>query len=146
MTSGQAIVFVRGTASSSSRPRVRFHPSRKSWRASPSAEAGGPTPEGMRSSVSPVPSETPTPFLSAASSTARSPTSIVVSGRLWFAPSNLFPRKRLAQVHEVHAASGRHITKEVPFPKWVPHEVTVEASRLGEDSGAFDARSVVHVV
>ena len=58
-----------------------------------------------------------------------------VHRRLWPAlvrAARRFPRKRLAQVHEVHTASGRHVAKEVPFPKWVPAQVTEEASRLAE--------------
>ena len=58
-----------------------------------------------------------------------------VHRRLW-APlvraAKRFSKKRLAQVHEVHTASGRHVTKEVAFPKWVPDEVSAEASRLSE--------------
>jgi len=59
-----------------------------------------------------------------------------VHRRLW-APlvraAKRFPKKRLAQVHEVHTASGRHIAKEVAFPRWVPEQVSREASRLSED-------------
>lgn len=59
-----------------------------------------------------------------------------VHRRLW-APlvraAERFPRKRLAQVHEVHTASGRHVTKEVPFPKWVPRDVSADATRLSEE-------------
>lgn len=56
-----------------------------------------------------------------------------VHRRLWaplFRAAGRFPLKRLAQVHEVHAASGRHAAEELAFPKWVPDEVPVEASRL----------------
>lgn len=63
-----------------------------------------------------------------------------VHRRLW-APlvraAKRFPRKRLAQVHEVHTASGRHITKEVAFPKWVPREVSAEAARLSEEDAVL---------
>jgi hypothetical protein len=58
-----------------------------------------------------------------------------VHRRLWPAlvrAAKRFPEKRLAQVHEVHTASGRHVGKEVPFPRWVPAQVTAEASRLLE--------------
>ncbi len=60
-----------------------------------------------------------------------------VHRRLWPAlvrAAGRLPRKRLARVQELHAASGRHVTKEVAFPKWVPREVSREASRLGEDT------------
>ena len=59
-----------------------------------------------------------------------------VHRRLWPAlvrAAKRFPKKRLAQVHEVHTASGRHVAKEVAFPKWVPTEVATEASRLLEE-------------
>ena len=59
-----------------------------------------------------------------------------VHRRLW-APlvraAKRFPKKRLAQVHEVHTASGRHVTKEVAFPQWVPDDVSAEAAGLSED-------------
>ncbi len=62
-----------------------------------------------------------------------------VHRRLWPAlvrVAKLFPEKQLAQVHEVHTSSGRHVTKEVAFPKWVPVEVVTEASRLSEEEAA----------
>jgi len=60
-----------------------------------------------------------------------------VHRRLWPAlvrVAKRVPRKRLAQVREIHTASGRHVTKEVPFPKWVGEEVSCKASRLSEDA------------
>jgi hypothetical protein len=59
-----------------------------------------------------------------------------VHRRLWPAlvrVAKRFPKTRLAQVHEVHTSSGRHVSKEVAFPNWVPVEVTTEASRLSEE-------------
>ncbi len=59
-----------------------------------------------------------------------------VHRRLWPAlvrAAKHFPRKQLAQVHEVHTDSGRHVAREVAFPKWVPAEVTAEASQLSEE-------------
>lgn len=61
--------------------------------------------------------------------------------RLWPAltrAAKRFPRKRLAQVHEIHTDSGRHIIREVAFPKWVPRETIVAASRLGEDAAVSE--------
>jgi hypothetical protein len=58
-----------------------------------------------------------------------------VHRRLWPAlvrAARRFPRKHLAQIHEVHTASGRHVTKEIPFPRWVPSEVAADALRLLE--------------
>lgn len=60
-----------------------------------------------------------------------------VHRRLWPAlvrAAGRFPGKRLAQIHEVHTASGRHVTREVAFPKWVPDDVVAEASQLSEEA------------
>ncbi len=49
-----------------------------------------------------------------------------VHRRLWPAlvrVAKRFPKTQLAQVHEVHTSSGRHVSKEVAFPEWVPVEV-----------------------
>lgn len=64
-----------------------------------------------------------------------------VHRRLW--PSLVrvatrYPVERLAQVHEVHTASGRHVTREVAFPAWVPEDVTTEASKLSEEQAVLD--------
>lgn len=59
-----------------------------------------------------------------------------VHRRLWpplVRAAKRFAQKRLAQVREVHTTSGRHVTKELAFPKWVPAEVSAEASRLSEE-------------
>jgi hypothetical protein len=63
-----------------------------------------------------------------------------VHRRLWPAlirAAARFPRKRLAQVHELHGASGRHVTEEVDFPKWVPDDVSADAARLSEEEAAL---------
>jgi hypothetical protein len=55
--------------------------------------------------------------------------------RLWPALVRVaprFPARQIAQVHEEHTTSGRHVTREVPFPKWVPPEVTEKAKRVSE--------------
>ena len=60
-----------------------------------------------------------------------------VHRRLWPALVRVAPRftkKRLAQLHERHTASGRHITREVPFPEWVPADASRRAARLGESA------------
>ncbi|HEX4331971.1 MAG TPA: hypothetical protein VH040_07525 [Usitatibacter sp.] len=44
-----------------------------------------------------------------------------------------FPRERLAQVVEAHTASGRHESREVPYPEWVPKAVRATAARLCEE-------------
>jgi hypothetical protein len=59
----------------------------------------------------------------------------LVHRRLWPAlvrVAERFPKNRLAQVHQEHTASGRHKNREVPFPKWVPLEVTERARVISE--------------
>ncbi len=59
-----------------------------------------------------------------------------VHRRLWASlvrAAKRLPQKRLAQIHEVHTTSGRHVTKELAFPKWVRGEVSAEASRLSDE-------------
>ncbi len=59
----------------------------------------------------------------------------LVHRRLWPAlvrVAERFPPNQIAQVREEHTSSGHHVTREVPFPKWVPAEVTEEAKRIDE--------------
>lgn len=58
-----------------------------------------------------------------------------VHRRLWPALVRLAPRfepRQIAQVHEEHTASGRHVTHDVAFPEWVPPEVKAAARELSE--------------
>jgi hypothetical protein len=58
-----------------------------------------------------------------------------VHRRMWPAlvrAAGRIPSDRLTQVREVHTSSGRHVTKEVPFPDWVPASVRAAARRLSE--------------
>jgi hypothetical protein len=58
-----------------------------------------------------------------------------VHRRLWPAlvcAAKRFPRGHLAQVHEVHTASGRHVAKDVPFPS--------QSGPAGERSANANAR------
>ena len=64
-----------------------------------------------------------------------------VHRRLWPAlvrAAKRFPPAQTAQIHEEHTASGRHVTQEVPFPKWVPAKVAAQAKRMSEEE-AFTA-------
>ncbi len=68
----------------------------------------------------------------------------LVHRRLWPALVRLaarFPPDRLAQVHEEHTPSGRHIRRDVPFPQWVPDTVAEEARAMREQDAlaAFGA-------
>lgn len=58
-----------------------------------------------------------------------------VHRRLWPAlvrVSKRFPAANLAQIHEVHTASGRHVNQEIQFPDWVPEAVAAQALTLDE--------------
>jgi hypothetical protein len=55
--------------------------------------------------------------------------------RLWPALARVakrFPSAQIAQVHEEHTASGQHVTREVPFPQWVPPEVMDQAKGMSQ--------------
>jgi hypothetical protein len=59
----------------------------------------------------------------------------LVHRRLW--PSlvrlaNRFAPEQLAQVREEHTPSGRHVSRDVPFPQWVPRDVSEQAKTIGE--------------
>ena len=59
----------------------------------------------------------------------------LVHRRLWPALARLaahFPPDRISKVKQEHTSSGRHVNKEVPFPLWVPPEVTEQARSLSE--------------
>lgn len=65
----------------------------------------------------------------------------LVHRRLWPALvriSDRIPATKLAAVNEEHTASGAHRKVEVPFPDWVPNEVTRAAAALTEEQ-AFAA-------
>ncbi len=58
-----------------------------------------------------------------------------VHRRLWPALVRLAPQFRhsaLAALREVHTVQGRHEVRKVPFPRWVPPEVTHQAHKLSE--------------
>jgi hypothetical protein len=58
-----------------------------------------------------------------------------VHRRLWPAlvrTAKQFPPDRIAQLHEEHTESGRHVTREVPFPEWVPADVLEQAKKISD--------------
>jgi len=60
-----------------------------------------------------------------------------VHRRLWPAlvrAAGRLPSDHLSQVREVHTSSGRHVTKEIPFPDWVPSDVRAAARGLSEEA------------
>ncbi len=59
----------------------------------------------------------------------------LVHRRLWPALVRLaahFAPEWISKVKQEHTSSGRHVNKEVPFPLWVPPEVTKQARSLSE--------------
>ena len=56
-----------------------------------------------------------------------------VHRRVWPALVKLAPsfgKERLAKVWDEHTKSGAHVSRLVPFPKWVPSDVMKEAETL----------------
>ena len=68
----------------------------------------------------------------------------LIKGKVTFVHRRLWPAlvraagrlglDRLSQVHEIHSSSGRHVTREVPFPDWVPARVRAAAHALSEEA------------
>lgn len=59
----------------------------------------------------------------------------LIHRRLWPAFVRLgkrFGRDQLAQVREEHTSSGRHVTRRVPFPRWVPRDVLSQGKAMDE--------------
>jgi hypothetical protein len=59
----------------------------------------------------------------------------LVHRRLWPSLVRLaerFAPEQIAQVREEHTSSGRHVSREVPFPLWVPPDVTEEAKNINQ--------------
>ena len=58
-----------------------------------------------------------------------------VHRRLWPALVRIadrFDPPRLARLHEVHTASGKHTIEQSPFPDWVPADVVAVGKMLNE--------------
>jgi hypothetical protein len=59
----------------------------------------------------------------------------LVHRRLWpclIRIAKRFAPEQLAQVREEHTPSGRHASHVVPFPQWVPPEVSAQADAVDE--------------
>jgi hypothetical protein len=60
----------------------------------------------------------------------------LVHSRLWPAlvrTAKRFSKDQLAKVWDEHTPSGRHASRKVAFPKWVPDAVKRRAKKLGEE-------------
>jgi len=111
-------------------------PCRAWWRsywASPSREAGGHTLRVTESS----------PSLQAVEESEDLLVCRLVEGkvtlvhrRLWPALARLerrFSREQLAQIHQEHTPSGKHVNRIVEFPDWVPKGVRAASRRLSAE-------------
>jgi len=68
----------------------------------------------------------------------------LIAGKVTFVHRRLWPAlvrasghlrpDQLSQLQEEHTSSGRHVTKAVPFPDWVPPTVSIEAGALTESA------------
>jgi len=64
----------------------------------------------------------------------------LVHRRLWPSPVRLdqrFAPEQLAQVKEEHTASGRHISRSIPYPDWVPPDVIIAARKADEQEALW---------
>jgi hypothetical protein len=59
----------------------------------------------------------------------------LVHRRLWPALVRLadrFTPEQLAQVKQEHTAGGKHVNRELAFPRWVPADVAAQGRAMGE--------------
>ena len=59
----------------------------------------------------------------------------LVHRRLWPALARLqrrFTRQQLAQIHQEHTSTGKHVNRVVEFPAWVPESVLAASRRMSE--------------
>jgi hypothetical protein len=60
----------------------------------------------------------------------------LVHRRLWPALARLersFTRQQLAQIHQEHTASGKHMNRVIEFPAWVPESVLAASRRMSAE-------------
>jgi len=60
----------------------------------------------------------------------------LVHRRLWPALARLerrFTRQQLAQIHQEHTPSGKHVNRLVEFPAWVPESVLAASRRMSDE-------------
>jgi len=70
----------------------------------------------------------------------------LVHRRLWPSLVRLakrFAPEQLAQIREEHTPSGRHASRVVPFPQWVPPDVSAQANAIDEQQALAVFRSWV---
>jgi hypothetical protein len=60
----------------------------------------------------------------------------LVHRRLWPALTRLeqhFTRQQLAQIHQEHTPSGKHVNRIVKFPAWVPESVRAASRQMSDE-------------
>ncbi|MDY6949251.1 MAG: hypothetical protein SXG53_26475 [Pseudomonadota bacterium] len=77
----------------------------------------------------------------------------LVSRKITFVHERLWPalvrvadgldREQLSQLVEEHTGSGKHVTREIPFPAWVPASVAAQARALGKEQAADMLEAIV---
>src|SRR6266705_1091213 len=70
----------------------------------------------------------------------------LVHRRLWTSLVRLadhFAPEQIAQVRDEHTPSGRHVSREVPFPKWVAPDVREQAKTISEQEALVAFRAWV---
>lgn len=70
----------------------------------------------------------------------------LVHRRLWPALvrcAKHFRPEQIAQIVEQHTSSGKHVSKAMPFPGWVPSDISAQASTLDEESALDALKSIL---
>lgn len=77
----------------------------------------------------------------------------LVSGKVTFVHERLWPAlvrvadslepAQVTQVVEEHTGSGKHITREIPFPAWVPVSVAAQGRALGKEQATDMLAAIV---
>lgn len=77
----------------------------------------------------------------------------LVSGKVTFVHERLWPALacmadslqsgQVAQIVEEHTESGKHVTRDIPFPAWLPARVAAQARKLSRQQAADMLEAIV---
>jgi hypothetical protein len=77
----------------------------------------------------------------------------LLSGKITFIHERLWPAlvraaahfrpDQLSQLIEEHAPSGKHLSREIPFPAWVPASAVAQAGELHEEEALSILESII---
>jgi hypothetical protein len=77
----------------------------------------------------------------------------LVGGKITFIHERIWPAlvrtaarfrpDQISQLVEEHLASGKHVTRETPFPAWVPARVAAQADNLEEEQALSVLDSII---